>query len=305
MAPPAVRSSRRRLLSAHSDGKGRGNGPRHLSIVIPGFDPGMTVLKIPAISSTLHLPPIIGHRGAAAHAPENTLAGFRIAKSLGCAWVEFDVRLTADGAPVVCHDDRLARTTGARGRISKLPLAAIRQLDAGSWFAASFAGERIPTLRAALTCCRELGLGANVEIKAERGCGPATAGAVVSCLERLAGYLPPILISSFLTDAVAEAATLAPSVPRGILWRKIPRNWAKTAAQLGCATIHCGHADLTENISAKIRAAGYQLLAYTVNDAARARQLFGWGIASVFSDAPDIIGGATAGELAVARRGVR
>jgi glycerophosphoryl diester phosphodiesterase len=251
----------------------------------------------------LNLPHVIGHRGAAAHGPENTLAGFRMAKSLGCAWVEFDVRLTADGAPVVCHDDRLARTTGAHGRISSLPSAAIGQLDAGSWFAASFAGERIPTLDAALTCCRELGLGANIEIKAERGRGPATAVAVASSLERLAGHLPPILISSFLADAVAEAAALAPSTPRGMLWRIIPRNWAKIAAQLGCATIHCGHVQLTESVSAQVRAAGYPLLAYTVNDAARARQLFGWGVASVFSDAPDIIGGATARNMAVARWG--
>jgi hypothetical protein len=55
-------------------------------------------------SSALKLPPIIGHRGAAARAPENTLAGLRRAKALGCTWVEFDVRLTADGAPVLCHD---------------------------------------------------------------------------------------------------------------------------------------------------------------------------------------------------------
>jgi glycerophosphoryl diester phosphodiesterase len=268
-----------------------------------GSSPAMTIFGMPAISSTrLNLPSVIGHRGAAAHAPENTLAGFRAAKALGCSWVEFDVRLTRDGMPVICHDDRLQRTTGARGRISKLPLAAIRELDAGSWFGAAFAGERIPTLDETLALCRELGLGANVEIKAETGHGPATAVAVANCLDRLADRLPPILISSFLADAVAAAARLAPLVPRGMLWRKLPRSWRKSAAALGCATIHLGQDSLTEAAVAMIRDAGYPLLAYTVNEAARARQLFEWGVASVFADAPDIIGVAAA-VSAGARRG--
>jgi glycerophosphoryl diester phosphodiesterase len=267
-----------------------------------GSSPAMTNLELEA-ATVLHLPPVIGHRGAASHAPENTLAGFRMAKSLGCVWVEFDVRLTADGEPVICHDDRLDRTAGVRGRISKLPLAAIRQLDAGSWFDRSFSGEHIPTLDEALLCCRELGLGANIEIKAGRGRGAATATVVASSLARLADSLPPILISSFLEDAVAKAAVQAPSVLRGMLWRKIPRGWQEVAARLDCATIHCGQVDLTEKTVEEVRAAGYPLLAYTVNDAARARQLFCWGITSVFSDTPDIMGEAAALGLAAARRG--
>ncbi len=242
----------------------------------------------------LNLPPVIGHRGAAAYAPENTLAGFRAAKALGCAWVEFDVRLTADSAPVVCHDDALLRTTGARGRISKLSLAATRQLDAGSWFGPGFAGEGLPTLDEVLALCRGIGLGANIEIKAERSRGPATVAAVADCLARLTENLPPVLISSFLADAIEEAGRLIPEIPRGMLWRRLPRTWRSVAAQLGCATIHCGQADLTRKEAAEVCDAGYELLAYTVNDAARARELFAWGIASVFSDAPDIISHAAA-----------
>src|SRR5208282_785001 len=154
-----------------------------------GSSPGMTTLELEA-AGVLNLPPVIGHRGAAAYAPENTLAGFCVAKSLGCAWVEFDVRLTADDEPVICHDDRLDRTAGVRGCISKLPLAAIRQLDAGSWFGGSFTGEHIPTLDEALLCCRKLGLGVNVEIKAGRGRGASTAAVVASCLARLADSVP-------------------------------------------------------------------------------------------------------------------
>ena len=125
------------------------------------------------------LPRVIGHRGAAACAPENTLAGFRKAKALGCRWVEFDVRLTADGRPVLLHDNRLERTTDGRGRVSALSLAAVRRHDAGRWFHSSFAGERVPTLEQALMLLAELGLGANVELKAARG-NEAATGALVA-----------------------------------------------------------------------------------------------------------------------------
>lgn len=237
----------------------------------------------------LSLPHVIGHRGVAAYAPENTLAGFRAAKRLGCAWVEFDVRLTADNALVVCHDDALARTTGARGRISRLPLAGVRQLDAGSWFGPGFADERLPTLDEVLALCLDLGLSANIEIKAERGRAAATAAAIAAGLARLGEDLPRLLISSFLAGAIEEAATSMPTIPRGMLWRRLPRKWRSIAERLDCATIHCGQADLTKAAAAEVCAAGYKLLAYTVNDAARALELFGWGVASVFSDVPDII----------------
>src|SRR5712692_9179692 len=120
-------------------------------------------------TAPLRLPRVIGHRGAAASAPENTLAGLRRAKALGCAWVEFDVRLTGDGALVLCHDPSLDRTTSGTGAVSAQSLAAIRDCDAGSWFAPAFAGERVPTLEEVLLLAAELDLGTNIEIKSDRG----------------------------------------------------------------------------------------------------------------------------------------
>src|SRR6187551_2113272 len=84
---------------------------------------------------SMALPPVIGHRGAAARAPENTLAGLRRAKALGCSWVEFDVRLTGDGVPVLCHDPKLDRTTDGTGLVSARSFVAIRDCDAGRRFA--------------------------------------------------------------------------------------------------------------------------------------------------------------------------
>ncbi len=125
------------------------------------------------------LAPVIGHRGAAARAPENTLAGLRRAKDLGCSWVEFDVRLTGDGALVLCHDARLDRTTTGQGRVSAHRLSAIRCFDAGAWFAPEFAGGAVPTLEEALLVAAELGLSVNIEIKADRGQGRSVLFRVV------------------------------------------------------------------------------------------------------------------------------
>src|SRR5712691_13255840 len=235
------------------------------------------------------LPPVIGHRGAAAWAPENTLAGLRRAKALGCTWVEFDVRLTGDGAPVLCHDPLLDRPTSGSGLISAMSLAAIRECDAGSWFDPSFAGERVPTLDEALVLAAELGLGANVEIKSDRGREYATAAAVSSTVQRLGGRAPVVLVSSFLVSALVALRERAPEIPRAVLFRMVPRGWAEVALRLGCTTIGADHRRLRPRRVAEVRVGGYRLAAYTVNDPARAKLLFEWGVTSVFSDAPDII----------------
>ena len=89
---------------------------------------------------------IIAHRGASAYAPENTLAAFDKALDLGAAHVEFDLHFSADGQVVVIHDDTVDRTTNGSGAVAALTLAQLKSLDAGSWFAAQFSEERIPTL---------------------------------------------------------------------------------------------------------------------------------------------------------------
>jgi glycerophosphoryl diester phosphodiesterase len=91
----------------------------------------------------------VGHRGTTRLAPENTLAAFDKAIDMGARAVEMDVRMTADGHFVIMHDASLDRTTDGKGLVSRLTLAEIKALDAGSWFAPEFAGTRVPTLREA------------------------------------------------------------------------------------------------------------------------------------------------------------
>jgi glycerophosphoryl diester phosphodiesterase len=244
----------------------------------------------PAIPAAPVLPLVIGHRGAARCAPENTLAGLRRAKALDCRWVEFDVRLTADREPILLHDNWLGRTTDGRGLAVRLPLATLRRCDAGGWFAAEFAGEPIPTLAEAVTLLAGLELGANIELKTGRGDAADTGRVVAGALDRLwPPQLPAPLISSFLPEALSAARQRAPRFARGMLFRSVPKDWRERAETLGCASIHVDHRRLTPATVAEIRDSGYYLLAYTVNEPARARALLSWGVTSVFSDVPHII----------------
>jgi glycerophosphoryl diester phosphodiesterase len=247
----------------------------------------------------LALPSVIGHRGAAACAPENTLAGLRKARELCCRWVEFDVRLTMDKHLILLHDDRIQRTTDGRGSAAALPLAALRHCDAGAWCGPGFKGERIPTLAEAVALLGEIGVGANVELKAVRGREAETGAAAAATLCRLwPSHLPAPLISSFHHVALAAARARSPGIARGILFRAVPKNWRAVAESLGCAAIHADHRRLHPAIAAEIRQSGYPLLAYTVNDPARAHMLLEWGVTSVFSDVPHILAAARVGDRA-------
>jgi glycerophosphoryl diester phosphodiesterase len=99
-------------------------------------------------------PLVIGHRGASAVAPENTLAAFEAAIAAEADGIEFDVRLTRDGIPVVIHDDTLRRTAGVAKRVDELTLEDLKKVDVGSWFTRSrkltheqFSVQTIPSLQ--------------------------------------------------------------------------------------------------------------------------------------------------------------
>jgi glycerophosphoryl diester phosphodiesterase len=108
---------------------------------------------------------VIGHRGASAYAPENTLASFALAMELRADWFELDCTLTKDGEVIVIHDETVDRTTNAKGNVADLTLAELKRLDAGSWKDPKFAGERLPTLAEALDLARRLHIGVYIEIK--------------------------------------------------------------------------------------------------------------------------------------------
>ncbi len=235
------------------------------------------------------LPRIVGHRGAAMHAPENTLAGLREAARQGCRWVEIDVRLTADGGMVLMHDPTVDRTTTASGRVRDLPLAEIAGMDAGARFDAAFAGEPVPALADALGLAHRLGLQLDIELKCEPGEAAAAGAALVREIEKdWQGDAPP-LISSF--DHAALAAVRA-DLPVAVVTPTLSDNWREAFVSLGAASLHVGERGLTREAVVPLVAGGIEIGVYTVNDAARAKELLSWGVAAVFTDRPGAIAAA-------------
>lgn len=237
------------------------------------------------------LPRWIGHRGLAAFAPENTLAGIRMAAERGLRWIEIDAKLTADGTLILMHDDRLDRTTNGKGTVATTNFDAIRRLDAGSRFDPKFAGERIPTLVEAIDLMMALDMGCNVEIKPCPGREMETAGAVADTLLRHwpASY-GRLVVSSFEQAAMARFRDLAPDLPRGHLVWDRTATMVADAGELGCGSIHCAHQHLEESAAQAIRKAGFRLVVYTVNDPVQARRLIEWGIDTIISDTDGVAG---------------
>ncbi len=239
------------------------------------------------------LAPVIAHRGAAARAPENTLAAIRLAAEEGAGWVEVDVKLSRDGHCILMHDDLLARTTNGRGEVAQYDLDELQALDVGSWFDKRFAGERIPTLEAVLELCLALDLDINLEIKPCPGRQHETAR---RCVEVVRACWPSSrpwpLLSSFAIASLEEARLRAPEQPRGLL---IGRPTARALAMLDrleCVSLHCDQKRVSTELVRALAASGRPLLCYTVNDPARAQLLRAIGVASIITDRPAEIGAA-------------
>lgn len=238
----------------------------------------------------LALPPVIGHRGAAGLAPENTLAGFRAAAAAGASWVEFDVKLTGDGTVVLMHDDCLDRTTDGRGPVGAAEFSTIAALDAGAWFGESFAGERVPSLEQAMIELARLGLGANIEIKPNPDQAEDTARAVVDLLvARWPDDLPAPLLSSFDRACLAVARDRAPALPRGYLAEALPLGWRRDTEALGCVSVNLGHRQLSARHVDEVLGAGLPLVIWTVNEPADAARLRAAGVTSIITDRPNLM----------------
>ena len=175
---------------------------------------------------------IIGHRGASAHAPENTIAAFEQALAGGADGVEFDVRLARDRVPVVIHDATLRRTCLREGLVESLASDELRTLDAGTWFnrrnpglaRTSFARERVPLLAEVLERFGRRARVLYVELKCDDpALSPPLARAVVE-LVRARGLTDRVVVKSFAHDTIAEVGRLAPEVRTAALF---DRKWSR------------------------------------------------------------------------------
>lgn len=235
-------------------------------------------------------PRLIAHRGAGHLAPENTLASIEEGARRGYRCAEVDVACTADGVVVLMHDDSLARTTGGEGLVGEVPWAQLAGLDAGAWLHPRFAGTRIPTLAQVLVRCQELDLQLAIELKVRRSQDPRRlcAAVVKTVTEHRAGRQH--LLISFNDETLRTASVIAPDIPRALLiGRELPADWAARLAACDASALDLDHRLITRELVATVHAAGYALIAWTVNDPARAAELLDWGVDGVTTDAVDLI----------------
>jgi glycerophosphoryl diester phosphodiesterase len=187
----------------------------------------------------LKLPPVIGHRGAAAYAPENTIESIQPPAEMGAKWIEVDVKLTKDSVPIIFHDDDLNRTTNGHGPVAAMNFDDIRDLEAGSWFSEGFAGVKIPTLEEVIDVVLQRNLGINLEIKPCPGREIETAEAMLDVLSQIWDDADRLLISSFSHVSLETAMDMAPEWARGLLLETEPvENWAELADYLQASTIN-------------------------------------------------------------------
>ena len=228
---------------------------------------------------------ILAHRGNSGEAPENTLAAFRAVAETGCDGVEFDVQLSADGEPVVIHDEYLHRTTDGTGTVGEHTLAALRRLDAGRWFGPDFAGEHIPTLAEVLAVFRGTGLAVNVELKTNRAPYPGL-GAIVAREVAAQDMAGQVTVSSFNPDSLKEVRHAAPHLPRAALSHTASAAPWHEATEQGLSAWHLNLLAVTDGLAADFRTAGLPLRVFTVNNAADAEHLFALGVDAIITNHP-------------------
>jgi glycerophosphoryl diester phosphodiesterase len=214
---------------------------------------------------------IIGHRGASAVRPENTLAAFEEAIRIGVDAIELDLHRTRDGRLVVLHDD-LVSLDGEWRYVGELTFAELRRLDAGG-------GERVPSLDTVLEQVRPR-CPLVLEVKAF-----GLAEPLAEALTRH-GLGPDLHVTSFLHEEVVDMGRLCPGVARSITLAAIPVRFQPLLDDAGVNAVSLFRGYLNREITERLRAQGVAVRAYAVNLPREAEQMAEWGVDAIFTDDP-------------------
>ncbi len=222
------------------------------------------------------------HRGASGHAPENTLAAFRLAMEMGAEMCELDVQQTADDRLVVMHDDTLERTTNGIGNLWEMTLAELQKYDAGSWFGARFAGEKMPAFEEVVALVRGK-MQLNIEVKMhghERNIESLLVGAIRR--EKLENEC---VVTSFDWKAVERIKTLAPDLKVGCIfgWKQFSAEVFETPVDL----LSAHYSLIDAAFLARARAAGKKVHVWTVNYKWLMRRLLKLGVDGIITNYPE------------------
>lgn len=224
----------------------------------------------------------IAHRGASAHAPENTFAAFELALAMAADGLETDLRLTADGCVVLMHDETVARTTDGTGKVADLTLAQVRALDAGSWFAPEFAGERVPTLTEFLAA-----FGGRIHLVLEVKDESCVELALREVLAR--DCLDAVTFTAFSLEPLARMRALQPSARTGYLVAEVSDALIRALAAKGVTQV-CPRANgITREMVKAAHAAGLEVRAWGVKDEELMLRVLDAGADGMTVNWPDVL----------------
>ncbi|MBI5631349.1 MAG: glycerophosphodiester phosphodiesterase [Elusimicrobia bacterium] len=230
---------------------------------------------------------LIAHRGASAHAPENTMAAFALALEMGARSIELDAHQTRDGELVVIHDEDLRRVAGLRARVGAVPWEELSLVDVGSWFAPRFAAERVPRLEDVLDLTQgkaEL----HLEIKSGSRLYPGIEKRVVDLIGRRRAH-GWIVVSSFDHKALYEVRGLDPGVRIGyLLGATVMKRAFAQAGELGAESLHMNLRQVGVRGLRECHKRNLDVLVYTVNKQKDADRLKELGVDGIFSNFPEI-----------------
>jgi glycerophosphoryl diester phosphodiesterase len=232
----------------------------------------------------------IAHRGASSVAPPNTLSAVRKAYELGADGVEFDVRLSGDGVPVVIHDSTVLLPDGSNPRVADLTLEQLKAIDVGSQFDAAYRREQIPTLEELLTWAKDRLL-LNLELKSTSALDTRLPAAAVAEVERLR-LGSSVLISSFNPFALLQTKRLAPHLQLGMLASHAfpcQRLLMLLGSLLAVSAIHPEHTVIDRLYISRARRRRMQVQAWTVDEPAEMRRLIGLGVNGIITNLPQVL----------------
>jgi len=235
-------------------------------------------------------PLIFAHRGASQLAPENTLTAFRKALELGADGVELDVRLSADGVPVVIHDATVDATTAGSGRVSSLAVSELKGLDAGSSFDPVFKDEQIPTLAEVLDNW-PAGAVLNIELKGSGLVERGLEGAVAELLARH-GLEENVVVSSFHPLALRRLHKISAPIPIGLLYTHASMLRLRLSRLLvGAAfdAVHPHHTIVDQRHVAHAHARGARVNVWTVDDPIEMHRLIELHVDGLITNRPDVL----------------
>lgn len=227
---------------------------------------------------------VIAHRGASGYAPENTLAAFRKAVAMGATFIETDLHLSRDARFVAIHDETVDRTTNGRGAVHELTRAELLRLDAGGWFAAEYAGERIPTLEEVLLFAKKHDVDFYLELKPSGSWGGEHA--LIGAL-RESSAIARMVVISFDAAILANVRRIEPTLMTGLLHDGTMSEPLERALEVGARQIVVRGDLVSPWLLKEAKRHDLQVICWTVNHPAHMRMLMEAGVDGIMSDYPD------------------